>query len=90
MQIYYSEAQLAANLRLRRNMKGTFELTKAQIEQADNLEWFHALDFGEYQTAGRFAPDAPPNHTFFVQFSYWMRSTSRGCVFLRLDRGMVY
>ena len=35
-------------------------LTEAQFKLADSLRWFHALDFGDYQTRGRFMPDVSP------------------------------
>lgn len=36
-------------------------------EQASQLRWYHAIDFGDFQTAGRY-PDAPPNFTLFGVF----------------------
>lgn len=40
-------------------------ITAHQIDIANSLKWFHALEFGEYQTVGRFAPHIPPNVTLF-------------------------
>ena len=40
-------------------------LTPSQIEQANNLTWYHALDFGDYQTIGRLKPPLQPNCTLF-------------------------
>lgn len=41
------------------------QLSPEQIEAANQMEWYHAIDFGEYQTSGRFAPPKPPNMTLF-------------------------
>lgn len=40
-------------------------LTDEQLKKADQLRWYHSLDFGEYQTRGRFSIDTPPNFTLF-------------------------
>lgn len=34
-------------------------------EQVASLKWFHAIDFGDFQSAGRFPPDKKPNNTLF-------------------------
>lgn len=36
-----------------------------QIERANALSWFHALEFGSHQTVGRFASTNPPNVTLY-------------------------
>ena len=41
------------------------KLTEHQLEVANRLNWYHALEFGEYQTVGRFAAHIPPNCTLF-------------------------
>jgi 2-polyprenyl-3-methyl-5-hydroxy-6-metoxy-1,4-benzoquinol methylase len=40
-------------------------LNEAQRALVDSLNWYHALDFGDYQTVGRFKPTDPPNMTLF-------------------------
>lgn len=40
-------------------------LTQEQIDRANALQWFHALEFGSHQTVGRFASTTPPNVTLF-------------------------
>ena len=40
-------------------------ITEEQIKAANQLHWYHAIDFGEYQTIGRMPPSAPPNLTLF-------------------------
>ncbi|MFI4872973.1 MAG: class I SAM-dependent methyltransferase, partial [Phycisphaerales bacterium JB061] len=32
-------------------------------QQAAGMRWFHAIDFGEFQTSGRFKDGVPPNNT---------------------------
>ena len=41
------------------------KLTPEHIRLANSLAWYHALEFGEYQTIGRIAPPNPPNMTLF-------------------------
>ena len=33
------------------------------LGQVEDLEWFHAIDFGECQSPGRFPPGTPQNGT---------------------------
>lgn len=40
-------------------------LTEALKQRAEQLEWYHAIDLGEVQTAGRVSPPYPPNLTLF-------------------------
>lgn len=40
-------------------------LTEAQFKLAQQLKWYHALDFGNYQAVGRISPPFPPNVTLF-------------------------
>ena len=40
-------------------------LSESQIAIANELSWYHALDFGDYQTIGRISPPLPPNVTLF-------------------------
>lgn len=40
-------------------------LTEDQIKRANSLEWYHAIDFGSHQTAGRINPPLQPNMTLF-------------------------
>jgi 2-polyprenyl-3-methyl-5-hydroxy-6-metoxy-1,4-benzoquinol methylase len=35
------------------------------IRQAEEINWFHAIDFGDYQSLGRFTPGTPQNRTLF-------------------------
>jgi 2-polyprenyl-3-methyl-5-hydroxy-6-metoxy-1,4-benzoquinol methylase len=35
------------------------------FERADKMNWFHAIDCGDFQTSGRFDPGAPQNQTLF-------------------------
>ena len=40
-------------------------LTDSLRHQVDQLAWYHAIDLGDYQTAGRVSPPLPPNLTLF-------------------------
>lgn len=40
-------------------------LTPEQVERANQMRWYHAIDFGSHQTCGRFDPAQPPNMTLF-------------------------
>jgi 2-polyprenyl-3-methyl-5-hydroxy-6-metoxy-1,4-benzoquinol methylase len=35
------------------------------LSEAAEIDWFHAIDFGDYQTPGRFTPGTPQNRTLF-------------------------
>ena len=35
------------------------------IRQAEEINWFHAIDFGDCQSPGRFTPGTPQNRTLF-------------------------
>ena len=35
------------------------------FEKADEMNWFHAIDCGDFQTSGRFDPELPQNQTLF-------------------------
>jgi 2-polyprenyl-3-methyl-5-hydroxy-6-metoxy-1,4-benzoquinol methylase len=35
------------------------------LDQAAQIKWFHAIDFGDCQSPGRFEPRSPPNKTLF-------------------------
>lgn len=43
----------------------SLSLNENQITTANNLSWYHALDFGDYQTIGRIPPPSSPNLTLF-------------------------
>lgn len=38
---------------------------KTLIDEAAEIKWFHAIDFGDFQSPGRFPPNEPPNQTLF-------------------------
>ncbi len=38
---------------------------KTLLEQAKKLKWFHAIDFGDCQSPGRFTPGMPQNRTLY-------------------------
>ncbi len=40
-------------------------LTEDQRKRANAMRWYHSIDFGNYQSIGRFRPEAPPNMTLF-------------------------
>lgn len=59
-------------------------------EKADGLRWFHAIDFGDFQTRGRFR-DGPPNHTLYPVFDILGRIDVRGlrCLDIGAFAGLV-
>ena len=38
---------------------------EALLRQAEAINWFHAIDFGDCQSPGRFKPGTPQNRTLF-------------------------
>lgn len=38
---------------------------KMLLSRAANIDWFHAIDFGDCQSPGRFTPGTPQNRTLF-------------------------
>jgi 2-polyprenyl-3-methyl-5-hydroxy-6-metoxy-1,4-benzoquinol methylase len=41
------------------------ETRQAKLDRAANMKWFHALDFGDCQSAGRFPEGTPQNVTLY-------------------------
>ena len=42
-----------------------YKLTSEQVSRANELAWYHAIDYGSHQSAGRINPPLPPNMTLF-------------------------
>lgn len=42
-------------------------------KKADAIRWFHAIDFGDFQTRGRFPAHLPPNSTLYPVFELLSR-----------------
>lgn len=40
------------------------------ITKAMGIPWFHAINFGDYVSPGRFTPDKTPNSTLLPVFSF--------------------
>lgn len=40
------------------------------IDEISDKQWFHAIDFGQFASAGRFQPEQPQNITLYGAFEY--------------------
>ena len=69
----------------------TYGSRQKLIEEADSMPWFHAIDFGDYTSRGRFPQGTTPNSTLLPVFHFLrdLDVTDRDCLDIGTADGIV-